>query len=54
MKKNARSPICAWPWPDCMTDDQLLITGPVSFLIPDKISHVLRVCLVAELKFRIS
>ncbi len=37
-----------------MTEDQLLITGPVSFLIPDKISHVLRVCLVAELKFRIN
>ena len=37
-----------------MTEDQLLITGPVSFLIPDKISHVLRVCLVAELKFRIT
>lgn len=36
-----------------MVDDQMLITGPVSFLIPDKISHVLRVCLVAELKFRI-
>ena len=37
-----------------MTEDQMLITGPVSFLIPDKISHVLRVCLVAELKFRIN
>jgi CheY-like chemotaxis protein/cytidylate kinase len=36
-----------------MVGDQLLITGPVSFLIPEKISHVLRVCLVAELKFRI-
>jgi two-component system, OmpR family, response regulator CpxR len=37
-----------------MADDRLLITGPVSFLIPDKISHVLRVCLVADLKFRIA
>jgi CheY-like chemotaxis protein/cytidylate kinase len=37
-----------------MNEDQLLITGPVGFLIPDKISHVLRVCLVAELKFRIN
>ncbi len=37
-----------------MADDQRLITGPVSFLIPDKISHVLRVCLVADLKFRIA
>lgn len=36
-----------------MVDDNLLIPGPVGFLIPDKISHVLRVCLVAELKFRI-
>ena len=36
-----------------MTEDRLLITGPVSFLIPEKISHILRVCLVAELKFRI-
>lgn len=36
-----------------MLEDQLLITGPVSYLIPDKISHVLRVCLVAELKYRI-
>lgn len=37
-----------------MVDDNLLIPGPVGFLIPEKISHVLRVCLVAELKFRIS
>ena len=37
-----------------MNDDNLLITGPVSFLIPEKISHVLRVCLVAELKYRIA
>ncbi len=37
-----------------MADDRLLITGPISFLIPDKISHVLRVCLVADLKFRIT
>lgn len=36
-----------------MQEDNLLITGPVSFLIPEKISHVLRVCLVAELKYRI-
>ncbi|KAF0188157.1 MAG: response regulator [Desulfobulbaceae bacterium] len=37
-----------------ITDDFLLIPGPVGFLIPEKISHVLRVCLVGELKFRIS
>jgi two-component system, OmpR family, response regulator CpxR len=36
-----------------MSDDNFLIPGPVGFLIPEKISHVLRVCLVAELKFRI-
>lgn len=36
-----------------MQDDQLLITGPVSFLIPEKISHVLRVCVVADVKYRI-
>ncbi len=37
-----------------MSDDYFLIPGPVGFLIPEKISHVLRVCLVAELKFRIA
>lgn len=36
-----------------MAEDNLLVSGPVSFLIPEKISHVLRVCLVAELKHRI-
>jgi two-component system, OmpR family, response regulator CpxR len=35
-------------------DGKPLITGPVGFLIPAKISHVLRVCLVAELGFRIN
>ncbi len=38
---------------ELLRDDALLIAGPVSFLIPEKISHVLRVCLVAETKFRI-
>lgn len=38
---------------ELLQDDQLLITGPVSFLIPEKISHVLRVCVVADLKYRI-
>lgn len=37
-----------------LSEDNLLITGPVSFLIPEKISHVLRVCLVAELKYRLN
>ena len=36
-----------------LKDDNLLIDGPVSFLIPEKITHVLRVCLVADSKFRI-
>jgi len=36
-----------------LKDDQLLITGPVSFLIPEKITHILRVCLVAEIKYRL-
>jgi CheY-like chemotaxis protein/cytidylate kinase len=36
-----------------MTEDNLLITGPIGFLVPEKISHVLRVCLVADLKYRI-
>ncbi len=37
-----------------LADDNLLITGPVSFLIPEKINHVLRVCLVADLKHRLN
>ena len=37
-----------------LSEDKLLITGPVSFLIPEKINHVLRVCLVGEIKFRIN
>lgn len=36
-----------------LRDDNLLIDGPVSFLIPEKITHVLRVCLVADNKFRV-
>ncbi|HSO09155.1 MAG TPA: cytidylate kinase family protein, partial [Desulfoprunum sp.] len=37
-----------------LKDDQLLIAGPVSFLIPEKITHILRVCLVAEIKYRLT
>lgn len=37
-----------------LSEDSLLITGPVSFLIPEKINHVLRVCLVADLKHRLN
>jgi len=34
--------------------ENLVIAGFVSILIPKKISHVLRVCLIADLKFRIA
>ena len=37
-----------------LRDDNLLIEGPVSFLIPEKITHILRVCLVADGKYRIN
>lgn len=39
---------------EILKQDRLLIGGPVSFLIPDKITHVLRVCLVGELKHRLN
>ncbi|MCK7577488.1 MAG: cytidylate kinase family protein [Chromatiales bacterium] len=32
--------------------DNLIVSGHVSHLIPKKISHALRVCLIADLKFR--
>jgi CheY-like chemotaxis protein len=32
--------------------DNLIISGYVSHLVPKKITHVLRVCLIADLKFR--
>jgi len=32
--------------------DKLIVAGHVSHLIPKKITHALRVCLIAELKFR--
>jgi two-component system response regulator CpxR len=35
-----------------MSDDGLLIAGFVSHLIPDKVSHVLRVCLIGDRKYR--
>ncbi len=34
--------------------ENLIIAGFVSHLIPKKISHVLRVCLIADLKFRMA
>ncbi|UCF92971.1 MAG: response regulator [Desulfobacterales bacterium] len=38
---------------EMLTGDHLLIAGFTSQLIPSTISHVLRVCLIAELKYRI-
>ncbi|MBW1722441.1 MAG: response regulator [Deltaproteobacteria bacterium] len=37
-----------------LADDNLLITGFTSHLIPREVSHVLRVCLIADMKSRIS
>jgi CheY-like chemotaxis protein/cytidylate kinase len=39
---------------ELLGDDNLLITGFASQLIPREIQHVLRVCLIADLKYRIS
>jgi len=39
---------------EILEHDRLLIAGPVSFLIPEKITHVLRVCLVADNKYRLN
>jgi CheY-like chemotaxis protein len=38
---------------EILSEDGLLIVGPAAFLIPEKITHVLRVCLIADLKFRL-
>jgi CheY-like chemotaxis protein/cytidylate kinase len=38
---------------EMLSEDNLLISGPALFLIPEKITHVLRVCLIADLKFRL-
>jgi len=37
---------------EMLCDDNLLISGFTPQLIPDEISHVLRVCLIADIKFR--
>ena len=37
-----------------LSGDNLLISGFASRLIPDEVSHVLRVCLIADMKYRIS
>ena len=39
---------------EILTKDKFLILGFVSHLIPRKISNVLRVCLIADMKFRIA
>jgi len=37
-----------------LSQDNLIVTGFAAHLIPRRISHVLRVCLIAEMKFRLS
>ncbi len=37
-----------------LTEDHLLIAGFTGHLIPKEVSHVLRVCLIADIKFRIT
>jgi len=37
-----------------LSEDNLLISGFISQLIPKDVSHVLRVCLIADMKFRIA
>jgi CheY-like chemotaxis protein/cytidylate kinase len=37
-----------------LTEDNLLIVGFVGQLIPKEVSHVLRVCLIADMKYRVS
>ncbi len=39
---------------EMLAEDNLLITGFTSQLVPQNISHVLRVCLIADMKFRVS
>ena len=39
---------------EMLSEDNLLISGFASQLIPDEVSHVLRVCLIADMKYRIS
>lgn len=37
---------------EMLSEDGLLIAGPAAFLIPERITHILRICLIADLKFR--
>ncbi len=39
---------------ETLSEDNLLINGFTSLLIPPKISHVLKICLIADMKYRIS
>jgi CheY-like chemotaxis protein len=39
---------------EVLAKDRLLLTGPAIFLIPERISHVLRVCLVGENRWRLA
>jgi len=39
---------------EILSEDKLLINGFTGQLIPKEISHVLRICLIADMKFRIS
>ena len=39
---------------ETLTEDNILITGFTSLLIPPGIEHVLRICLIADMKYRIS
>ena len=37
---------------ETLSDDNLIVSGLAGQLIPKEVSHVLRVCLIADLKFR--
>ena len=39
---------------EMLTKDNILINGFISLLIPPGIAHVLRVCLIADMKYRVS
>jgi two-component system, OmpR family, response regulator CpxR len=39
---------------EMLCEDNLLLSGFTSHLIPEEVSHVLRVCLIADIKFRTS
>ncbi|MFH1349755.1 MAG: response regulator [Pseudomonadota bacterium] len=38
---------------EMLTDDSLIIDGLAGHLIPEEVTHVLRACLIADMKFRI-